>query len=394
MLRLRWAWVSGSSTTSIPNCVSTVTRTVVPGCIRLDKRLRIKQKIETMSVVNHPGHPDESYQSPKRMRVMVAGATGYIGRHVVRELLSRGHDVVSLVRQRWRSGPAMTRDSMKRWLAGSDVRASELDNVDSLVRDVIQSESFDAVVSCVASRTGGIHDSQVVEYGVNHNLLEAAKQMQASRFVLLSAICVQRPVLAFQHAKLAFEAELRDSGLAWSIVRPTAFFKSLAGQVPRIKAGKPYLIFGPGGGPACKPISEPDLASYIADCLQFPELQNRVLPIGGPGPAVTARERGEMLFELSAKPPRFRHLPLAIFDVAEAVLGTAARVFGRLEDKAEFARIGRYYATESMLVLDPKTGEYDADATPEYGSHTLRDFYRHALQHGLKGQELGDQALF
>jgi divinyl chlorophyllide a 8-vinyl-reductase len=54
--------------------------------------------------------------------------------------------------------------------------------------------------------------------------------------VLLSAICVQKPELAFQHAKLAFERALIDSGLAYTIVRPTAFFKSLSGQVDRVSA--------------------------------------------------------------------------------------------------------------------------------------------------------------
>jgi divinyl chlorophyllide a 8-vinyl-reductase len=51
-------------------------------------------------------------------------------------------------------------------------------------------------------------------------------------------------LLAFQHAKLAFEAALIDSGLTYSIVRPTAFLKSLSGQVERVKRGRPFLVFG------------------------------------------------------------------------------------------------------------------------------------------------------
>lgn len=278
--------------------------------------------------------------------------------------------------------------------AGSEVRACEVTDSDAVRDQGLRGERFDALVSCLASRNGGIRDSWAVEYGANRNLLEAARDAGVTQFVLLSAICVQRPRLAFQHAKLAFEAELQRAGLTWSIVRPTAFFKSLAGQIPRIQAGKPYLMFGSGDGPACKPISEADTASYIADCLEMAELHNRILPIGGPGPALTARERGEMLFELARMRPRFRHLPVAMFDIAAAVLGTAARIAPRLADTAEFARIGRYYATESMLVLDPATGEYDASATPEYGSQTLAEFYRHALDKGLEGQERGDHALF
>ncbi len=53
-------------------------------------------------------------------------------------------------------------------------------------------------------------------------------------------MCVQKPLLAFQHAKLAFENVLVESGLTYSIVRPTAFFKSLSGQIDRLKRGSPF----------------------------------------------------------------------------------------------------------------------------------------------------------
>jgi divinyl chlorophyllide a 8-vinyl-reductase len=64
-----------------------------------------------------------------------------------------------------------------------------------------------------------------------------------------------------------------------------------------------------------------------------------------------------------------------------------------LADKAELARIGRYYATESMLVLDPASGRYDAAATPSTGSQTLFDFYS-ALLRGEAAPERGDHAVF
>ena len=70
---------------------------------------------------------------------------------------------------------------------------------------------------------------------------------------------MQKPLLEFQRAKLAFEDKLKASGLTWSIVRPTAFFKSLSGQIARVRAGKPFLLFGDGTLTACKPISDDDL---------------------------------------------------------------------------------------------------------------------------------------
>ena len=57
------------------------------------------------------------------------------------------------------------------------------------------------------------------------------------------------------------------------------------------------------------------------------------------------------------------------------------------------ARIGRYYATESMLVLDPATGKYDAAATPSAGAETLFDYYGRVLR-GEASVERGDHAVF
>jgi uncharacterized protein YbjT (DUF2867 family) len=75
-------------------------------------------------------------------------------------------------------------------------------------------------------------DSWAIDYQATLNTLEVAQETGAKHFVLLSAICVQKPLLEFQHAKLKFEEALQSAqGITYSIVRPTAFFKSLAGQV-------------------------------------------------------------------------------------------------------------------------------------------------------------------
>ena len=118
-----------------------------------------------------------------------------------------------------------------------------------------------------------------------------------------------------------------------------------------------------------------------------------MLPIGGPGEAITPRQQGERLFALLGRPPRFKRVPVGLLDAVIAVLGAAGRVVPALADKAELARIGRYYATESMLVLDPATGQYDAAATPSTGSQTLFDFYASVVS-GTAAPERGDHAVF
>jgi divinyl chlorophyllide a 8-vinyl-reductase len=278
-------------------------------------------------------------------------------------------------------------------LAGAAVRFGDVTNVGSLANEGFRGERFDALVSCMASRTGAPKDAWAVDYQAHVNALLAAQDARVEHFVLLSAMCVQKPLLAFQQAKLAFEKRLIESGMAYTIVRPTAFFKSLSGQVERVKRGKPFLVFGDGRLTACKPISDGDLAEYLVDCLEDEGRRNRILPIGGPGAAVTPREQGEHLFALLGRTPRFREVPIAVLDGAIGLLGVLGRVVPVLADKAELARIGRYYATQSMLVLNPQTDRYDAAATPSTGTETLLDFYTH-LVNGAPIPERGDHAVF
>ena len=320
-------------------------------------------------------------------RVLVLGGTGTIGRATVDALLRRGHEVVCFLR------PPPGADARRGLPRAAALRFGDVASEASLHDDGFRGEQFDAIVSCLASRTGAPRDAWAIDHGAQMAALSVAKEAGVGQFVLLSAICVQKPKLAFQYAKLAFEAALADSGLRYSIVRPTAYFKSLSGQIDRLRAGKPFLLFGHGRLTACKPISDGDLADYIAGCLDAPERANRILPIGGPGPAITPREQGEWLFEALGLPPRFRSVPVGLLDAIIAGLSAAGAVSPALRDKAELARIGRYYATESMLVLDPETGRYDAEATPSTGTETLRDFYAR-LASGAVQVERGEHAVF
>ena len=64
------------------------------------------------------------------------------------------------------------------------------------------------------------------------------------------------------------------------------------------------------------------------------------------------------------------------------MLALGAGISGWFDEKAEYARIARYYATESMLVLDPASGQYSAELTPEYGTETLHDHYARLIAEG------------
>jgi divinyl chlorophyllide a 8-vinyl-reductase len=339
-------------------------------------------------------HPDKlvaDTSADSRKRVFVIGATGTIGRATVRALLNQGYGVVCFVRQR--AGGALLPEKIAKLFDGVSIRYGDVSDPVSLTNDGFKGEQFDVVISCLASRTGAPKDAWAIDHQAHMHVLEAAKRAGVNHFVLLSAICVQKPLLAFQHAKLAFEKALMGSGMTYSIVRPTAFFKSLSGQLERVKKGKPFLLFGDGTLTACKPISDSDLGGYIAGCIHDQARHNRILPIGGPGAAITPREQGEKLFELLGQEVRFKQIPVAMMDVIITVLSFLGIVIPSLAAKAELARIGRYYATESMLVWDTQSGTYDADATPSTGTQTLFDFYADLVQGG-EAPERGDHAVF
>ena len=314
-------------------------------------------------------------------RVLLLGGTGTIGRATLRALVARGHFVRALVR---RPQPAMD---------GVEFYIADVTDAHWLDADVFGDEPINAIISCLASRTGMAREAWAIDYKAHSDLLKRAKDKGIAHMVLLSAICVQKPKLPFQQAKLAFETELRESGLTFSIVRPTAFFKSLSGQVARVKAGKPFMIFGDGSLTSCKPISDEDLGLFLTGCLDNPIYHNRILPIGGPEPAITPRQQGESLFAALGRPAKFSSVPVGLLKFIHAILSALGPFSRKLSDKAELAGIGLYYATESMLVWDETAQSYSAQATPSFGTQSLGDHYARLIR-GEIADDRGDHAVF
>ena len=336
---------------------------------------------------------DATSNARQRQRILVLGATGTIGQAAVKSLLREGHEVVCFIRAKAGVNGQLTLQDWQAKMPGAIFRTGDVTDAKSLTQDGFANEHFDTLMSCLASRTGNPKDAWAIDHAAHMLALKVAQEAGVKHFVLLSAICVQKPLLTFQHAKLAFEDALVKSGMRYTIVRPTAFFKSLCGQIDRVRKGKPFLLFGDGQLTACKPISDPDLGNYLAQCVSDPELHNRILPIGGPGPAITPLQQGEYLFALLGKTPKYSHVPVKMMDLIIGALSLLGHVIPPLANKAELARIGRYYATESMLVWNAAQDRYDADATPSTGRETLWDCYQDLVS-GKTSLERGDHAVF
>ncbi len=299
----------------------------------------------------------------KLTKIFVAGSTGYIGKNVVKYALDNGFDVVTAKRHS-DNKPGQLNKKLK------VIKISSNDN--DWIADL---EKVDVIISCLASRTGEPKDAHLVDYKLNCLLLEKAKALKCSQFILLSAICVQKPRLAFQFEKLAFEEELKKSGLNFSIVRPTAYFKSLSGQIENIKKGKPYVYFGDGQITQCNPISEKDLSLYILSCIKDKTKWQKILPIGGPKQSITPKDIGKILFEIFEVSPKYKSFPTKLLDAIRLLLLIISPFSNWAKNKSELIKIAKYYATESMLIWDEKKECYDANMTPSTGKDTLRDYF-------------------
>ena len=288
-------------------------------------------------------------------KIFVAGSTGYIGKNVVKYALDNGFDVVTAKRHS-DNKPGQLNKKLK------VIKISNNDN--NWIADL---EKVDVIISCLASRTGEPKDAHLVDYKLNCLLLEKAKALKCSQFILLSAICVQKPRLAFQFEKLAFEEELKKSGLNFSIVRPTAYFKSLSGQIENIKKGKPYVYFGDGQITQCNPISEKDLSLYILSCIKDKNKWRKILPIGGPKQSITPKDIGKILFEIFEVSPKYKSFPTKLLDAIRLLLLIISPFSNWAKNKSELIKIAKYYATESMLIWDEKKECYDANMTEVSG---------------------------
>lgn len=328
---------------------------------------------------------DEQYENvPKKddrnnKTVVVAGASGYIGKAVVRESLDRGYNTIALVRSLDR---ILSEEGQK--LYGESFKGAKVVEVDVCkekeLTNVLSNYKVDTMVSCLASPIGTKKEAYSIDYQATLNFMNAGRdsQVHARHFILLSAFCCRNPILQLQQAKLKFEAELqKQTDLTYCIVRPTAFFKSVSGQFDAIKQGNPYVLFGDGAITRCNPIAEKELAEFMLNSMDDQHMHGKILNIGGPDEPLTNRRLGEMMYEAAGLQPRFVYAPTWIFDAIINLFHFLHTITDNefFEDATEYARIGKYYAVEDMLTTKPEE---------KYGKITMMDHYNEIA---AKGQD-------
>jgi divinyl chlorophyllide a 8-vinyl-reductase len=300
--------------------------------------------------MEQPQHRIEKNMANTKKCVLVVGATGYIGRQVVKELVSRNYQVVAVSRRPAKQGE----------FEGAEVRIADVTDPQSLKK--LFHDDINVVISCMACKRGMPADFDKIDYQATLNVLEAAQANITDHFILLSAICVKVPKLPLQYAKLKMENALMISGMDYTIVRPTAYFWTMDRQFDNIRKGRAGWIFGSGELTRYNPISKEDLAEFMINCVEDTHHRNRLYIIGGPETpenVVTNKRNIEMIFEALGEKPNIRSVPYWLLSTAIGMTKFIALFIPKVRQITEILRIFHYYSTNDMLA-------------PGYGTRTIK----------------------
>lgn len=246
--------------------------------------------------------------------ILLTGATGFIGPHVVRALRAEKRPVRALVRD-----PA---DAGKLHAWGCETVVGDMNDPESLRRAV---EGCDVVVHLVAIINGSPRDFDRVMTQATRSLVDAAKEAGVRRFVLMSALGVDestKDLVPYYTAKWEMEQAVKESGLEHVVFRPSFVFGRDGGalqQFKRIAKLAPVTpIVGPGTQ-RIQPIWVDDVAAYFAAAVDKPEAANRTFEIGGPD-VVTWNEFWELLKKATGARRPSIHLPFGLMRAQAALL--------------------------------------------------------------------------
>lgn len=279
------------------------------------------------------------------MRVLVAGATGNLGRALIPVLHERGREVVALVRpgkqSRLKSLESHIKEIVATEITKPDITASAFSGVHTVISSV----------GITRQRDGLTYDD--VDYRGNLNLLQAAERAAVERFIYVSVVGADRDVdVPVIQAKRCFEEALIKSTLKWQIVRPSGFFTDMTDVWKMALRGTVHL-FGDGQS-KISPIDPVDVAEAITDLLEAKPGQ--ILSVGGPED-LTWNEIAELACQVAEKSCTIRHWPKWLLRATLAI----TRVISRTA-----------YGSLSFLgyVMTNDT------TAPNHGSRSLEEFFQ------------------
>lgn len=277
--------------------------------------------------------------------VLVAGATGYLGRYVVAELHSRGHLVRAVVRDRDRArregpwGSPSLDGLVDEWALGS-------------VTDPRFTRDLAADVEHVVSALGVTRqkaDPWQIDNLANLAILDSALK-HAGSFTYINALGGDRCPARLTRAKSAFAQTLSVAEINSQIINPPAYFSDMTEVLAMARRGL-VTVLRPTA--RINPIHGADLAAYVVDRME--EGRTGTWDVGGPD-VLSWRELAHLAFDAVGKRSH-------ILTVPAWALPPALRLTGLFSPRlADTARFMAWNMTRDCVA-------------PTTGTHHLADFY-------------------
>jgi len=253
------------------------------------------------------------------MRVLVTGASGFVGNWVVAELLARGHEVRCLVRP------------------GSEGKLKAADRVAVFLGDVLDEAAVkQAVQGCAAvvHLVGIIREFpwrgitfERLHVEATKNVVDAARAAGVKRYLHMSALGARpKPADPYHTTNFRADGSVMASGLTYTIFRPSVIYgpedESLNLFVRQIKAHRLFPVIGDGLY-RMQPVAVWTVAQAFALSMELPRTENRVYEVGGPEPLTFDEIIKSLAFEVRRR-IRMVHLPVRPFSLAAFILGRFA----------------------------------------------------------------------
>jgi NADH dehydrogenase len=238
--------------------------------------------------------------------ILVTGATGFVGGHVVRALRADSRDVRALVRNPGRADALVKQ--------GVDLAAGDVTDPASLRAALT---GADTVIHLVAIRQGRPEQFQRVMIDGTRNLLAAAKEAGVQRFIHMSALGTRaetKDLVPYFGAKWAMEQDVKASGLPYVIFRPSFIFGTDGGILPTfatIAKVAPVTPITGNGRQRIQPIWADDVGAYFSKAVDLDAATNQTFELGGPD-AVPWNEFWERLKRARGSRRPSVHVPMSL----------------------------------------------------------------------------------
>jgi len=270
-------------------------------------------------------------------KILVAGATGYLGYYMVQELKKRNYWVRVLIRKEIQK-EKFKNINVDEFFVGEITKPDTITNVTKDINWVFSS------IGITRQKDGFTYMD--VDYLGNLNLLNDAKKNNVELFQYVSVFGSEKvPKLKIIQAKEKFVEALKNSKLNYSIIRPTGYFGDMKEVLQMAKSGKVYLI---GTGEyKINPISGQDLAVVCSDSL---ENKQQIVNVGGPK-VYSQNQVAEIAFDALGIKGKIIHIPLWIRDIVVFIVRTftSSKFYGPIE----------FFLT--AMTIDGSTDKYGKD---------------------------------